>query len=136
MVKLPVADRQVALATGGMASLKAHDWKLGAGSAVEGGEACALSLLCWFFSTTTVYAQSLYLRYDQWEQMPTSFREMYVAGAFDTLSVVAIPQQVAVARHYNECVVEKGLRLAQLAQGVKNMERPIPMCKVSQFPIY
>ena len=69
-----------------------------------------------FFSTTTVYAQSLYLRYDQWEQMPTSFREMYVAGAFDTLSVVAIPQQAIVARHYNECVAKTGLSMGQLAQ--------------------
>jgi len=71
------------------------------------------------FSTTTVHAQSLYLKYGQWEQMPTGLREMYVAGAFDTLSVVAIPQQAPVARYYNECVAKNGLSVAKLAQNMK-----------------
>jgi len=28
------------------------------------------------FSTTALHAQSLYLNYGQWEQMPTGFREI------------------------------------------------------------
>ena len=53
-------------------------------------------------SMTTAHAQTVYFNYSQWEQMPTSLREMYVAGAFDAVSVVAIPQQAIVARHYHE----------------------------------
>jgi len=68
------------------------------------------------FLTTTVRAQSLYVNYSQWAQMPTNLREMYVAGAFDAVSVVAIPQQAIVARHYNECVAKTGLSMGQLAQ--------------------
>jgi hypothetical protein len=71
------------------------------------------------FSTTTVHAQTIYLNYSQWEQMPTSLREMYVAGAVDTLSTVAIPQQTSIARHYNECIAKARLSAAQLAQNMK-----------------
>jgi hypothetical protein len=86
------------------------------------------------FSTTTLHAQSLYLNYGQWEQMPTSFREMYVAGAFDTLSVVAIPQQAPVARHFNECVVKTGLTTAQLAQNVKEYAEARPDAQSKPIP--
>ena len=60
-----------------------------------------------FLSTTTLHAQSLYLNYGQWEQMPTGLREMYIAGAFDSISVVAMPEQAPVARYYNQCVTRR-----------------------------
>jgi hypothetical protein len=68
---------------------------------------------------TTAHAQTVYFNYSQWKQMPTSLREMYVAGAFDAVSVVAIPQQAIVARHYNECVTKTGLSAGQLGQNMK-----------------
>jgi len=68
------------------------------------------------FSMTPAHAQTVYFNYSQWEQMSTSLREMYVAGAFDAVSVVAIPQQAIVARHYNERVAKTGLSMGQLAQ--------------------
>ena len=71
------------------------------------------------FSMTPAHAQTVYFNYSQWEQMSTSLREMYVAGAFDAVSVVAIPQQAIVARHYNECVAKTGLSTGQLAQNMK-----------------
>src|SRR5258705_9139460 len=86
------------------------------------------------FSTTTVQAQALYLNYGQWEQMPMSLREMYVAGAFDTLSVVAIPQQAPVARHFNECVAKTGLSTAQLAQNVKEYAEARPDVQRKPIP--
>ena len=70
-------------------------------------------------SMTTAHAQTVYFNYSQWKQMPTSLREMYVAGAFDAVSVVAIPQQAIVARHYNECVTKTGLSASQLGQNMK-----------------
>jgi hypothetical protein len=39
---------------------------------------------------TPVHAQTVYLNYGQWEQLPTDFRWIYVAGAFDALSVVTV----------------------------------------------
>jgi|SRR5262245_2105799 len=85
-------------------------------------------------SATTLHAQTLYLNYGQWEQMPTRFREMYIAGAFDTLSVVAVPEQAPVARYYNECVAKNGLSVPQLAENMKEyaeaqpspQDKPIP----------
>jgi hypothetical protein len=70
-------------------------------------------------SITSAHAQALFLAYRQWEQMPTSLGEMYVAGAFDTLSIVTTPEQVSIAKHYNECVAKAGLSLHQLAENVK-----------------
>jgi|SRR5262245_9536044 len=86
------------------------------------------------FSTTTVHAQSLYLKYGQWEQMPTGLREMYVAGAFDTLSVVAIPQQAPVARYPNECVSKTGLSPAELAQSMKDYAEAQPNVQNKPIP--
>jgi len=78
-----------------------------------------LAAIVFLFSTTAVHAQTIYLNYGQWLQMPTSFRQMYIAGAFDALSVLATPQQAPVARYFNECVAKAGLTTAELAQNVK-----------------
>ena len=51
--------------------------------------------------------------------MPTSLREMYVAGAFDAVSTIAIPAQAKVARYFNECVTKAGLSTGQLAENMK-----------------
>jgi len=61
------------------------------------------------FLTTPAYAQSVFLTYRQWEQLPTNLREIYVAGAFDTLSTVTTPEQVSFVKHYNECVANAAL---------------------------
>src|SRR5215510_12937996 len=86
------------------------------------------------FSTTALHAQSLYLNYGQWEQMPTGFIEIYVAGAFDTLSVVAVPAQVPVAKYYNECVAKNGLTVAQLAQNMKEYAQAQPNVQNKPIP--
>jgi hypothetical protein len=67
-------------------------------------------------STTPAHAQNVFLTYSQWEQMPISLREMYVAGAFDTLSTVTAVEQVSIVQHYNECVAKARLNLHQLAE--------------------
>ena len=41
----------------------------------------------------TARAQGVFLTYDQWEQLPTALREIYVAGVIDTVSTIAIPAQ-------------------------------------------
>jgi hypothetical protein len=71
------------------------------------------------FLTTPAYAQSVFLTYRQWEQLPGNLREIYVAGAFDTLSTVTTPEQVNYVKHYNECVAKAALNLRELAENMK-----------------
>jgi hypothetical protein len=71
------------------------------------------------FLTTPAYAQSVFLTYRQWEQLPVNLREIYVAGAFDTLSTVTTPEQVNYVKHYNECVAKAALNLRELAENMK-----------------
>jgi hypothetical protein len=67
----------------------------------------------------TARAQSIFLTYEQWEQLPTTLREIYIAGAIDQLSTVGVPAGVNSAKHYNECIVKSGMRLGQIAEGTK-----------------
>jgi len=78
------------------------------------------------FLTTPTYAQSVFLTYSQWEQLPTNLREMYIAGAFDTLSTVTTPEQVHLVKRYNECVVDARLNLQQLVQNMKEYAETQP----------
>ena len=71
------------------------------------------------FLTTPAYAQSVFLTYRQWEQLPINLREVYVAGAFDQLSTVTTPEQVDLAKHYNECVAKAKFDLHQLTENMK-----------------
>jgi len=69
--------------------------------------------------TTPAHAQNVFLLYNQWEQMPKALREMYVAGAFDTLSTVTTAEQVSLAKHYNECIAKARLSMSQLTENMK-----------------
>jgi hypothetical protein len=77
-------------------------------------------------STTPAHAQNVFLTYGQWEQMPISLREMYVAGAFDTLSTVTSAEHVSFAEHYNECIAKARLNLHQLAENMKEYAETQP----------
>ena len=70
-------------------------------------------------STTLAHGQSVFLTYHQWEQLPVNLREIYVAGAFDTLSTVTTPEQVNYVKHYNECVAKAALNLREVAESMK-----------------
>jgi hypothetical protein len=76
--------------------------------------------------TTPAHAQSVFLTYSQWEQMPTNLREVYVAGAFDTLSTVSTPEQFNFVKHYNECIVKARLNLSQLTENMKTYAETQP----------
>jgi|SRR5262245_23698270 len=64
-------------------------------------------------------AQSIFISCDRWEQMPTNFRETYVAAVIDTLSTIAIPEQASVATYYNACIVKSGMSLGQITEGAR-----------------
>jgi hypothetical protein len=78
------------------------------------------------FSTITVHSQTLYLDYGHWEQMPASFRQMYIAGAFDAVSVITVPEGAMAARHYNECVAKARLSIVQLEKNMKEYAETQP----------
>jgi hypothetical protein len=74
---------------------------------------------------TPAHAESAYfMNYGQWEQLPTHLRWIYVAGAFDALSVVTAPQTLNSVIHYNRCVVKAGLSTQQLADNMKAYAEP------------
>ena len=91
-------------------------------------------------SMTSAHSQSLYLNYGQWEQMPIGFREIYLAGVFDTLSIVTEPAPAGMfaARYYNECVARTGLSSGQLEENVRGygqthtdlQSKPVPVALV------
>jgi hypothetical protein len=66
--------------------------------------------------------------------MPEIFRQMYVAGAFDAVSVVTIPEGAMIARHYNECVAKAGLSTGQLAQSMKEYAETQPDAPTKPVP--
>jgi hypothetical protein len=76
--------------------------------------------------TTSAHAQSVFLTYGQWEQMPKNLREIYVAGAFDTLSTVSTPEQVNFVKHYNECIAKARLNLSQLTENMETYAETQP----------
>ena len=77
-------------------------------------------------STTSAHAQSVFLPYSQWERMPINLREMYIAGAFDTLSTVAIPEQAGIVKQFNQCVADAGFNLHQLTENMKKYAETQP----------
>jgi hypothetical protein len=86
-------------------------------------------------STIPARAQNAYLNYGQWKQMPPTLREMYVAGAFDTLSTVTVHEGVSVARHYNECVSKAGLTTGQLEENMKEYADTQPDLQSKPVPV-
>jgi hypothetical protein len=44
---------------------------------------------------------------------------MYIAGAFDELSTITSPEDVATAKHYGDCVAKVGMSSGQLAENMK-----------------
>jgi hypothetical protein len=68
---------------------------------------------------TAAHAQAIFLTYDQWEQLPTALRELYVAGVVDGLSTVTVREGAGTAKHYNDCIVKSKMNLGQIAEGTK-----------------
>jgi hypothetical protein len=88
-----------------------------------------------FLLMTPAHAQNLYLNYGQWEQLPAEFRWLYVAGAFDALSVVTVPEGLNAAIHYSQCVAKAGLSTQQLADNMKGYAGLQPDLQSKPVPI-
>jgi hypothetical protein len=88
-----------------------------------------------FLSTIQAHAQNVYLNYGQWAQMPPALREMYVVGAFDTLSTVTESEKVSAAKHCNECVSKAGLSTGQLEENMKEYADTQPDLQRKPVPV-
>jgi hypothetical protein len=87
-----------------------------------------------FLLVTPAHAQTLYLNYGQWEQLPEGLRWIYVAGAFDAISVITEPEGLKAAMYYNQCVAKAGLSTQQLADNMKGYAGPQPDLQSKPVP--
>ena len=76
--------------------------------------------------TTAAHAQSVAFTYDQWERLPIGMRELYVAGAVDTISTISTPFEVGTAKFYNDCVVKKQTKARDIVEEMKATVRSRP----------
>ena len=82
--------------------------------------------LCLLALTTAAHAQSVVFTYDQWERLSTGLQEIYLAGAIDSLSTIAVPTQAATAKFYNECLAKNQITAHTIAEEMKDTVRTKP----------
>jgi hypothetical protein len=58
--------------------------------------------------TTPAHAQSVVFTYDQWERLSAGLKEIYISGAIDAISTIAVPETATSSKYYNDCLVKKG----------------------------
>jgi hypothetical protein len=83
-------------------------------------------MLCLLVLTGAAHAQSVLFTYDQWERLSTGLQEIYLAGAIDSLSTIAVPTQAATAKFYNECLTKNQTTAHTIAEEMKVIVRTRP----------
>ena len=76
--------------------------------------------------TSTAHAQLVIFTYDQWERLSIGLQEIYLAGAIDSLSTIAVPTQASTAKYYNDCLVKKQITAHIIAEEMKDIVRTKP----------
>jgi hypothetical protein len=69
--------------------------------------------------TTSAHAQSVVFTYDQWERLSAGLKEIYVSGAIDAVSTIAVPTQVSTSKYYNDCIVKKEITVHNIVEEMK-----------------
>jgi hypothetical protein len=64
--------------------------------------------------------------FDQWERLSPGLQEIYVSGAFDAVSTIAVPATANTAKFYNDCIVKNGITAHDLVQEMKSIVRTRP----------
>jgi hypothetical protein len=77
------------------------------------------SLFALLALTTTAHAQLVIFTYDQWERLSVGLQEIYLAGAIDSLSTIAVPTQAGTAKYYNDCLVQRQITAHIIAEDMK-----------------
>jgi hypothetical protein len=53
-------------------------------------------------------------------------QEIYVAGAIDSLSTIAVPTQAGTAKFYNDCLVKKQITAHIMAEEMRSIVKTQP----------
>jgi hypothetical protein len=64
--------------------------------------------------------------YDQWERLSIGLREIYLSGAIDALSTIAVPAQASTAKHYNDCLRKQQITAHQVSEGMSAIVQTQP----------
>ena len=78
------------------------------------------------FLITAAHAQSVVFTYDQWERLSIGLQEIYLAGAIDSMSTIAVPTQAGTAKYYNDCLVKKQITAHTIAEEMKTIVQTRP----------
>jgi hypothetical protein len=74
----------------------------------------------------TAHAQAVIFTYDQWERLSPGLQEIYISGALDAVSTIAVPAQAATAKFYNDCVVKKQIKAHEIVEQMQVIVRSRP----------
>ena len=101
--------------------------KLGPHSVSSRAERCLRrSIFALLVLTTTAHAQLVIFTYDEWERLSTGLQEIYLAGAIDATSTIAVPTQAGTAKYYNDCLVKKQITAHIIAEEMKTIVQTRP----------
>jgi len=82
---------------------------------------------------TSAHAQSVIFTYDQWERLSIGLQEIYLAGAIDSLSTIAVPPAAGTAKFYNDCLVKKQITAHIVAEEMKAIVQTRPELRPKRF---
>jgi hypothetical protein len=75
---------------------------------------------------TSAHAQSVVFTYDRWERLSAGLKEIYVSGAIDAVSTIAVPAQAGTSKFYNDCVVKQGIKAHDIVEEMRVEVRSQP----------
>ena len=81
-------------------------------------------------STSLAYGQ--FFTYSEWERLPEEERQVYLAGAFDTVVAVTEaedPWGLKKSLHYRQCIRDSHMTLKQLSQNMIAFKQTKPELK-------
>jgi hypothetical protein len=72
------------------------------------------------------HAQAVIFTFDQWARLSPGLQEIYISGALDAVSTIAIPAQAPTAKFYNDCIVKNQVKAHDLVEEMKVIVRSRP----------
>jgi hypothetical protein len=64
--------------------------------------------------------------YGQWERLSVGLREIYVAGAIDAVSTIAVPAQASTSKYYNDCLAKQEVTMHVIAEEMRAVVQSRP----------
>jgi hypothetical protein len=73
--------------------------------------------------TATAHAQKVVFTFDQWARLSPGLQEIYISGALDAVSTITSTAEVASAKYYNDCVVQKQIKAHDIVEEMNALVR-------------